>query len=437
MQLLWVFYHIAVTLLSFVAASIFLFFRRGRARIWERFGLWGRLPEEVLWIHGASLGEVSGLIPLLEALSRDKSAPPLLVSATSVTGLASAERFTPHRRLLPFDSLLFYAVALRRCKVAAALVSEKDLWPGMVHALRWRGVPVYFVNARRGRDEGGLQAAGRRVVLRSLLAGCRRVFAATERDAEVFRGLGVTADQLLIAGNTKYDREPASPDPALKARLFGRSKAPVLVLGSLRPEEERWWFDELARRFAAGEQLDVVVAPRHQEKFEYFARALSRAGLAFTRWSTLAVARDNGDLSKFTRVVLLDTYGLLEQVYAFANLAFIGGTLVDVGGHNPFEALQYGTCVCLGPHVRNISEVVEELGANEGYAPLSTPESVQELVGRLFTAPQSLTEMGIRGRAVWQRHHGAVQRIIQELSRDGVIRIQPVPVDHGSAQCAL
>jgi len=187
----------------------------------------------------------------------------------------------------------------------------------------------------------------------------------------------------------------------------------VLVLGSLRPGEERYWFPGLAA-FRGGAPLNVVVAPRHQERFEYFAERLSAHGLAFRRRSGAAGSEFSSDPRQLAPdVVLLDTLGELERVYSFADAAFIGGSLVPgFGGHNPLEAAAYGVCVAMGPHCENVDDLIESLRERGGYIPLRTAEDAGALIARLSAGDAGLAAVGRQGREVWRLNSGAADRIM-------------------------
>jgi 3-deoxy-D-manno-octulosonic-acid transferase len=237
--------------------------------------------------------------------------------------------------------------------------------------------------------------------------------------------LGVPSERIRVTGNTKYD-QPVSEVTSeerrrLRLKLFGDDR-PMLVLGSVRPGEELQWLEAI-RAVQARSLLGVVLAPRHEEKFDYFADVLSREGFSFKRWSDMRDDKVSG-----VSTVLLDTMGELAEMYAIADLAFVGGSLVDHGGHNPLEPAAYGTPVCMGPFCRNAHEVVQLLReANaiidlpEGEAAVSIIRELLEVVVSTGPARDELVRKGQRARAVWDGLQGSVTRTIAALEDTGVL----------------
>lgn len=414
----------------FWALPFFLLRRRGRARIMERVGGWEPLPERVLWLHAASVGEANGIVPLIDSLRNRYPALDLLCTCVSVTGLERLEqhfKVAPwlHLRLLPFDHAWFVARALRRTQPIALISAEAELWPGIFQFLKQRNVRVALVNARLS------ERALRRLCLsssmrRALVDAISYVAAQHSEAAGRYARLGVPSERIRVTGNTKYD-QPVSEVTSderrqLRHRLFGDNR-PVLVLGSVRPGEELQWLAAI-RAVQARALLGVVLAPRHEEKFDYFADVLSREGFSFQRWSEMRDDKISG-----VSTVLLDTMGQLAEMYAIADLAFVGGSLVDHGGHNPLEPAAYGTPVCMGPFCRNAHDVVQLLREADAIIDLPEGEAAGPVISTLLEALMStglareeLRNRGERARTVWSRMQGSVSRTIAALEEGGVLR---------------
>jgi 3-deoxy-D-manno-octulosonic-acid transferase len=158
----------------------------------------------------------------------------------------------------------------------------------------------------------------------------------------------------------------------------------------------------------------VILAPRHLEKADFFAEQLSRSGLSFSRWSDGNHSGARGGCD----VLLLDVMGKLEEAYSVAHLAFVGGTLVDIGGHNPLEPAMYGVPVVVGPYTSVIRDVVVSMKAVCGIIELSSPEDISQVLQALIGRDVSLREIGKSGQQIWNRHRGAVKRALSVLAHE-------------------
>jgi 3-deoxy-D-manno-octulosonic-acid transferase len=163
--------------------------------------------------------------------------------------------------------------------------------------------------------------------------------------------------------------------------------------------------------WGAGHVFKVIVAPRHSEKFPYFLDRVKELNRQYATWSTVSEPQEER-----RDVLLLDVYGQLEAAYSTAQLCFIGATLVDVGGHNPLEAAMYSVPVCVGPYTSVIAEVVADMQGVDGIIDLTNEESIHSVVERVCRRDPELTDLGMRGATVWEKHRGATARIVKALT---------------------
>jgi 3-deoxy-D-manno-octulosonic-acid transferase len=396
--------------ISLILFPLFLCSRRGRARILERFGRWDLALEGAIWLHGASVGEINGLIPVLIKLRECYPGVPLLVTATSVTGLEHVARFADHTRLLPFDNPIWIRLAMRRIKPRLFVFTETEIWPALLEELFARRTPVIMINARISDFSIGRYRRFR-FLLAPLLARLSVIFASDAVSRDRLIELGASEQSVRIAGNAKYDIQPSvktdEEREALRRELFGNSR-PILTLGSLRPGEERDWFPAIVSARAKGLDCNLVVAPRHQEKFSYFADAMTGSGIEFVRWSNL----QSGSASAGAESVFLDTMGLLERIYSISNISFVGGTLENWGGHNPLEPASYGNCIVMGPFVQNAREICEDLFRKGGAISISNRADIDRVLECLISGDPQVIENGKRAREVWAANAGAAARIV-------------------------
>jgi len=362
------------------------------------------------------MGEINGLLPIIEAFKKKEPEVPILVTATSVTGLERAEGYADYLRLMPFDNYFWLRLGPGRLKIRLFVFGETELWPGLILFLSKRRLPMYLVNGRISTHTfRKYQALS--FIFQPLFSRIDRILAADDVSALRFKKLGANPEKVLITGNAKYDRiasvsstEEAS---ALKNTFFSNDE-PVLVLGSIWPGEEEVWFPPLARALKRNAGLNLVVAPRHKEKFDFFASALSEHEIPFkSRSEMLENARITPD--KNASVVLLDTLGELEAVYSFADSAFIGATLIGVGGHNPLEAAAYSVCIILGPYVSNIEDVAGHLKTNSALLEVESERSVEKIIRALEADLPQIKKYGQSAFEVWQANVGATEKIISHL----------------------
>lgn len=340
---------------------------RGKIRLIERFGSWGVLPPRVLWFHGASVGEVNGLAPIINAL---KSDTPILITVTSATALEAALALTPHVRILPFDCPLWIMFALRSLKIEMLVVGETEIWPALYAILGQRQVPVVIVNGRLSESSVSRYAIVMKL-LPKVLRALSRCLCVDEKMRERFLEVGVPTEKLSIVGNTKYARKPlAIKKGEFKKERFQGAGAHI-VIGNIRPGEEEILFPAIRATIARYPQSCIAIVPRHKEKYTFFIEALTKAQIPFVAWSerrSVAVGE----------VLFVDTFGYLERIYADADGAFIGGSLVDFGGHNPLEPAPYGVSIAVGPYTGSTGALVEELTQYGGVTPVQTIEELTQ-----------------------------------------------------------
>ena len=390
----------------------------------ERFGRWREVPAGAVWIHGASVGELRAAAPLVRAV-RGRGAA-VVVTATSPAGRAEAERLAGGAaRLLPLDLAPLVGRALGRVRPRAVVLVETELWPALLRSARRRGVPVVVVNGRIS-DRAFPRYLKARRWLQPLLQTLAAVQAQSGEHAERFVALGVPPHRVSTGGNLKFDLpEPDPADPVASAlRRAASPERHVVVAGSTHPGEARAVAEAAARLEARGIRCALVVAPRHLERLAEAEAELRAAGLEPVRWSALSGPLHAALASAFAsgRAVVVDRYGLLGRLYGGAGCAFIGGTLVPVGGHNPLEALVWGVPVVFGPHTANIREVRREILERGLGAEAAGPDALAAQMGRFLAGDDAKQEVGVRARDLFRLHRGATERALALLESLGAVR---------------
>jgi 3-deoxy-D-manno-octulosonic-acid transferase len=362
-------YNTLIALLGLIAAPFALVaclvlphWRRGLA---ARLGLgWPRLAGRgALWAHGASVGEVEGIAPLVRRWREAYPGAPIVVSALTATGCDAARRLIPEAEVLtfPLDLPLLASSVVRRLRPRLFLFSENELWPNAISALHRSGVPIVQVSGRLSPRAARTLARVPRLSSAVLSRVTRFCVQGDEHRARL-EGLGVPASQIVVTGSLKGDdRVPAVPPFLPILESDGR---PVVVGASTHEGEEEIVLDAQRVLRERGLRPLLLLAPRHPERFAAVAGLLARRGERFVRRSELpsAVAEAAARLSGCD-VLLLDTLGELAGCYPVAAVAFVGGTLVPIGGHNVLEAARCGTPIVLGPHVDSIAALAMRLEA--------------------------------------------------------------------------
>jgi 3-deoxy-D-manno-octulosonic-acid transferase len=413
---LWV-YRALMFLLLPVAVPGFLFsaWRKGKKRppIRQRlgFGL-PALPSGAVFVHAVSVGEVGVARSLLAELRRRRPELPLILSATTSTGLSVAHSARVADVVLPFPVDL--PGPLRRVIGVATprliVLVETELWPELLWTCARLSIPVALANARVSeRSFRGYRLT--LPLLRPLLRPVTVALAQSEQDAERRVGLGIARGRVRVTGNIKFDAVPAEAAPGVVGELRGVAGArPVLLAGSTMPGEDALVLDALVA-LPEEERPFLVLAPRHPERAAEVAALVAARGLAVARRTALAQAPPD------CAVVVLDTIGELAALYQLADVAFIGGSLVPTGGHNPIEPARFGVPTLTGPHVKNFAAVYREF-ITAGAA--RVVHSADELAGavRTWLSDRSAARAaGEAGRQLLARHAGATARTVDALER--------------------
>lgn len=392
---------------------------RRPAEMRERFGGWSPLPpgaQGAPWVHAASLGEMRAAIPLLRALRGRGQAP--LVSVMTPTARACAGELAAAGALAVRYAPLDFGPAIRRTlrslKPRALLLLETEIWPALLAATLRRSIPVAFVSARLSAR--GLRRSRRvRPLLEPLLA---QVFVAaqSQTDAGRWLDLGASASRVRVVGNTKYEAPRGRGDPRERTELR-RGWPRVVVLGSLRSGE----IEAAGNALRASRPSDAptlwVLAPRHPERTGRALARLLENRLPFdvrrAREPLLLPARSGAQ--EGSRAILVETIGELRRFYEIADLAFVGGTLVPIGGHNLFEVAELGVPLLCGPYTANVADTAELLLSSGGAREVRSGEEIAQAVSAILADPARHQAMGNAALAAARRLGGAVPRTMAAL----------------------
>ncbi len=380
-------------------------------RVGQRFGLgFPKLPEGSVWVHAVSVGEVQAAAPLVRRLLERFTDRRLLITTVTPTGAERARSLFGDRIVhcyIPFETPGAVKRFFGAVRPAFALIMETEIWPNLYHACGSRGIPLVLVSARISPKSVGNY---RRLLplFRETLSHGILIAAQSRADADRFLSLGASRERTWVTGNIKFDIELPESLPqdgrALRDELWpGR---PAWIAASTHDGEETQVLDAHEAVLAARPDTLLVLVPRHPQRFAGVASLLERRGFDY-------VSRTSGDRpSPSTSVFLLDTMGELPLYYAASDVAFVGGTLVPVGGHNLLEPAALGVPVITGPHLFNTQDIADMFARVGASVTVPDAATLGREVNALLADPERARAQGEKGSDIVEKNRGALQRLL-------------------------
>ncbi len=384
---------------------------RFRAGLGERFFGPSRSFAEALskgnriWIHAVSVGEVLAISGLVRELASRSPRSSVVISTTTRTGHTLArERFGKERCFyFPLDFPWTVRAAIRRLQPALLVLAESELWPNLLTACRRERIPVLVVNARIS-DRSFPRYLRLRLLWRPFLQMLTMVLAQTPEDARRLQQIGVPADRIQVGGNLKFDvRAPQSSPLTEQIKLKLAPATRLLVCGSTLEGEEALLLKAWPQILRNIPDAVMLLAPRHPERFRKVEEELAASAIRWVRrsqWMAAPSPLSGGS------IFLLDSIGELASLYSLAAAAFVGGSLVAAGGHNPLEPSQFGIPIAMGPHYENFRQIVDLLVVRRAIAILK-PDSVAEQLSALLRNDDQPAQMGRNAKRVFEEQSGA------------------------------
>jgi len=411
-------FHLALPLL---ALRLYLRARKAPAygrRIGERFAI--KLPtmrKGGIWVHAVSVGESIAAAPMVRALL--KAYPELPITLTCMTptgseriGALFADEPRVQHCYLPYDLPWAAGRFLDHVQPRLGVIMETELWPNHIHQCARRGIPVALANARL--SERSARGYGRFARLtRPMLAEMSLIAAQTEVEAQRFLALGARAACVQVTGSIKFDLkidEQLVPRAQALRQQWAATSRPVWIAASTHDGEDALILQAHQQLLQVHGDALLILVPRHPERFDAVHAICSQQFATVRRSTGLPVLAQ-------TQVLLGDTMGELLFLYALADMAFVGGSLVPTGGHNPLEPAALALPVLMGPHVFNFLEISAMLREAGALQQVDDAGGLAGAVQRLVELPQDARRMGEAGRAVMRANQGALQRLLKGLGR--------------------
>jgi 3-deoxy-D-manno-octulosonic-acid transferase len=381
-----------------------------------------QIAKKPIWVHALSVGEVMATVPLLKAMRNHYPDRPVVFSASTRSGQNVAQdklqNLVDGIFFFPYDLSFSVKRIVSYIRPSLVIIVETDIWPNFLSEIKDRNVPIVLANAKlSNRSYVGYRrilTLSRQVISSFTAIGCQ-----SHEDAERFRQLGIPDDIISVTGNIKFDQN-VSPLPKndldiLREFLSINRHQLVWIAGSTHDGEEtiiRQAFAMLKKEFS---DLVLVVAPRHPERASSVARIFNLAGFS----SATLSERTKGNSQKTADVIIIDTLGMLKKLYALADVALVGGSLIHIrgiGGHNPLEPAAFAKPILFGPQMHNFSEIAKMLTKARGAIQVTDPGSIYAAVQDILKNHKRAQDMGRSARLVFDSNKGAVMKTMAIVS---------------------
>ncbi|MDI1252569.1 lipid IV(A) 3-deoxy-D-manno-octulosonic acid transferase [Thermomonas sp.] len=362
-----------------------------------------------LWLHAVSVGEVNAASPLVNRLLSEHPDLRLVVTTITPTGSERVRALWGDAVVhvyLPYDLPGAVSRFLDHFRPALALIVETELWPNLLFACRDRGIPTHILNARlSARSLRGYRVLA--PLIRRALHSVRLVAAQSSEDGKRFVRLGAQPSTVVVTGNLKFDMAPVDFDGFAAEFLNARGcDGPVWIAASTHEDEEVAVLE--AHRALLKQHPDALMlwAPRHPERFRATVLRARTAGLR------VATRSEQHWPSAHSQVFVIDTLGELTRFYACAQVAFVGGSLQSIGGHNLLEPAATGTAILTGPHLHNFVDIAKRLREADAMRVVETASQLASNLQDLFADQASRTRMSANARCLLDQGRGALERTI-------------------------
>ena len=407
-------------IIALICILPFEYFRRPREirRRWlrEKCGFFDSSfilrPSSRIWIHAVSVGEVMAALPLLGRLKTEYPAQGIILSTITDTGQKVAREKSPAGTdvvYLPFDIPFILKSVIKKMKPELLIIIETELWPNLVRVFKENGIPVILLNGRISEKSfHGYKKIS--FFMRKVLSSVDSFGMQHEEYAERLRSLEVDSRKIHTVGSFKFDANPSTHIPLWASFI----SSPVIVAGSTHEGEEELMtsvYTDLKRDFP---DLNLIIAPRHPERFGRVEAMLRSKGIQFLKRSELLGGQKTDAIHG--TIILLDSVGELSAVYGISTIAIIGKSFRGHGGQNPLEPAYWGTPIICGPHMENFP-VIQDF-YKEGAAMHVNEEGLSHTLRELLLSPGKAGEIGIKAQKIYQKNSGAVERAMKIIEQN-------------------
>ncbi|MCG2725181.1 MAG: 3-deoxy-D-manno-octulosonic acid transferase [Elusimicrobia bacterium] len=395
----------------------------------ERFSLlkYPRLKNPI-WIHAASVGEVKALFTLVNKLKSNNPNSDIIITSSTVSGRQTAKKLTNFSYLLPLDFFPLMFKFINKIKPKMLLVAETELWPNMLYIAGQPNIKTFLINARLSEKSFKSYKLISPLV-KLILKNIEGILCQSESDLQRYKkilGLPVapigamqTSKRKIIefTGNIKYDNVGANFSETKETRKYldkiDWKEIKIIAAGSTWRDEDKIIAQAYLFSKRTITNLKLILAPRHPETAHETASMLDNAGINYIKWSDRLNFKFNHDID----CILLDEMGWLNDFYSFCDLAFVGGTLVEIGGHNLLEPSLFSKPVLFGPNIKNTKEAAQTLIKFGGGFMVKTEKDLSGRISLLIKNPALLKSASKMSKKALESLQGATEKTIKELEK--------------------
>lgn len=380
-----------------------------RRRFHERFGFIKVTDTPSIWIHTVSVGETIGASPLIEQLIQQFPHDTIYVTTTTPTGSAQVIKYFGDRvahSYLPYDMPHCIKRFVKRAQPRLSIMMETEVWPNLLYVCQQNQIPTLLANARLSEKSClGYRRLGH--MAGDLFNLFTHIAAQSELDAKHFKQLGVYPDKITVTGSIKFDRDISTNIKHQATQLRTRwqlAKRPIVMAGSTREGEEVFILDAFQKIKKQHPDTFFILVPRHPERCDQIAKQCESAGFTYQKRSRQTDAIAQYDM------LLGDTIGEMLLLYALADIAYVGGSLVNTGCHNVLEPAALGMPIITGPYIRNFKVICGLLERAGGQTIVHNSDELTTVINTLIADATKATQMGHNAQGVYQSNKGATQK---------------------------
>lgn len=376
--------------------------------------------KQTLWVHALSVGEVLSAVPLVKKLGKDIADAKIVFSVSTKTGYEIAGNLLPEAVdtvfFFPYDLYFSVKSVARKIDPALVVIVESDIWPNFLCEMKNRSVPVLLVNARLS-DRSFKKYRQFSFIIKRVLASFAVICAQSGQDAERYLTAGIPAEIVTVTGNIKFDQESIAFSEAetleLKNSLQITPDSKILLAGSTHQGEESIISEVFGKLKKEMKELVLIIAPRNPERAESVYGIYQSAGYSAVQLKDI----HRTDSAEGYDVIIIDIIGILNKLYSIADAAFIGGSLVKRGGHNPLEPAAFSKPIIFGPDMSNFAEISDMLLKAGAARQVLNAADFYEVASRLLLDKKEYARMGKNAYAVFADNKGAVEKVINEIRK--------------------
>jgi len=414
----------------FVFLAVFMNRKRQKA-ILSRMGL-AKLPVKIherisshvnrkpIWIHALSVGEVRSAVSLIGGIKNHFTHHPILFSVSTPSGFDIAHELLKKAVegifYFPYDLPCLVKRSIEQIDPLSVIIVESDVWPNFLKEVKKKNISLILSNARMS-DRSFRRYQILPYAAQFMYSFFSAICVQSERDAQRFLDLKISKDKIIATGNVKFDRSDALVSDLeaaeMKKAILLSSEMRVFLAGSTHQGEEEIILDSFLRLKKSHPELVILMAPRDPTRTERISQMARLAGLKEMRRSAVDPAKNTDRWD----VMVIDTLGELSRLYAIADIAFVGGSLVKEGGHNPLEPAAYGKPILFGPDMSDFKAISDMLIHGCGAIKVNSTDTLYEVVDRLLKHPDQAQTMGAQAFQIFSENKGAVEHTLKVLER--------------------